>query len=204
MRVKCFIDEEGIVLERVREYLMNDELVKKVLKEFTPLICEANFREVYLLRERVKELVLGVFKSGRAPYSAGLYLGRLRDSRPKLIPSTTFLQHVNSILGHAYRALTVGINGLKPFLYGKDVLKASVVGCHPPIIKNDLLAVSGRDGYVYGAAISLINSCIELKSLKKTDPVALRVFDVGWFLREGKEPRERKYTISHKRKSNRI
>ena len=195
MGIRCFIDSGGIVAERVREYLGSDELAEELLKGFTPLVCEASFREAYLLRGVVKGLVLSLLSFGRVPYSAGLYLGRLRSSRPKLIPSVTFLQYLNEVLGHPYRALTVGISGLKPFLYGKDILKASVVGCYPPIVRGDALAVLGEDGYVYGVGLSLISSCEDLRSLRRIDPVALHIFDVGWFLRGGTEPRERKYTL---------
>jgi ribosome biogenesis protein Nip4 len=196
-RIRCFYGGTK-VLEAIHKFFkgfLSMQEVKDLLNGYTPLICEGVFMEAYLLSKDVLETVNILLQSGRVPYSAGIYVGRLRRKEPSFIPSTDFLQYVYSSLGRILKALVIGGEGIKPFLYGKDVLKASVRKCIPPIKKSDIVSIVGEDQYVYGLGLSTIGSCDEISSLKRTDPVAINVFDVGWYLRGGTEARERKYRI---------
>ncbi len=196
-RIKCFFGGDQVV-EAVYKFFngaLPMEEVEGLLTGYTPLICEGVFREAYLLSKDVLEPVNILLKSGKIPYAAGMYVGRLRRREPYFIPSTDFLQYVYSSLGRVFKALIVGREGLKPFLYGKDVLKASVRKCIPPIKKSDIVGIVGEDEYVYGLGLSTIENCNEISSLRRTDPVAINIFDVGWYLRGGTEAREKKYRI---------
>jgi len=195
MSIRCFMDRKGTARTAIEGYVIDRQVVEDLLRDKSLMICEGIFKEAYLLDERVKQLVEKLLEVGKVPYSAGLYIGRLRRKRPTFIPSVNLLNKLHLILKRPYRALVVKKEGIKPFLYGKDILKASVVGCYAPIIKGDVIAVFGEDKQVYGIGLSTISSCNEIKDLKRTDPVAIHVFDVGWYLRGGTEPRERMYTL---------
>ena len=189
MRLRCFSDPA--VMELIAKYFGEAVHVLELLSGLTGLICRGEFTEAYLIPPQVWEVTAKLMSSGRIPYAAGMYVGRV--ARNSLIPSHDFLQHTYEALGHPIKAVTVGNEGLKPFLYGKDVLKASTLKCHPPLRKGDIIGIVGQDNYVYGVGKSTINSCEELNNLRRTDPVALNVFDVGWYLRGGTDPRERKF-----------
>ncbi len=195
-KLTCRVDKEGLVANAVRSYFMSDDLTAKVIGDLTGLICTGAFTEAYLLTGTLMDAVTRLIESGRVPYAAGIYVGRLRRTRPTFIPSHDFLQYSFNVLGKVVRAFVIGEEGLRPFLYGKDALKASVRECRPPLVKGDVVAVVGEDGFVYGVGISALDSCSELRGLKRTDVVAWNVFDVGWYLRGGTEARERKFKVS--------
>ncbi len=188
MKLKCFIDSS--VKEIIASYFSHVDLPRSVFEERSGLICRGTFSEAYLLNQEVLEVTGKLTASGRIPYSAGLHVGRISSNR--LIPSHDFLQFIYDLLGKPVKAIEVSEAGLKPFLYGKDVLKASTVKCYPPLKRGDFIGVIGTDRYVYGIGKSLINACDELIPLRNTEPVAINVFDVGWYLRGGTEPKERK------------
>ncbi len=179
-------------------YLINDYLGSDAAELISNLgylmLCRGVFNEAYLIPPKLKDIIKTLFKSGRVPYSAGLYLGRIRKFSPKFIPSINLLQLVYDSLGFR-SALIIREEGLKPFLYGNDVLKVSVINCFEPVRRGYLVGIVGLDGFVYGVGLSVINSCRELRNLKDDDLVARNVFDVGWFLRGGTELRERMFKI---------
>jgi ribosome biogenesis protein Nip4 len=99
---------------------------------------------------------------------------------------------VFSRLGRYVSTVVVSDEGLKPFLYGRDVLKASVTNVYPKLRRKDIAFVVGSDGYVYGVGISLVDDST-INDLGRNDVVVKNVFDVGWYLRGGTEPREKKF-----------
>ncbi len=192
--IRCSFDDTARFMKGTVARLFGEDAVK-VFEGFSLLVCRGEFAEAYLLRGEVVDLVKGLLGSGRVPYAAGLYAGRLRRSRPTFVPSVDFLSFLYSGLGSLRRALIVGERGLKPFLYGKDVLRASVLKCFEPLSKGEVVGVVGEDGFVYGVGLSVIDSCREVEGLGSVDVVAENVFDVGWYLRGGTEARERKFKI---------
>ena len=190
---KCWRDQERIRRELAR--LFGKSQAEASLRGKVPYICGGRFMEAYLVSGDFLRIIEKIEASGRYPYSAGIYVGRLRRRKPTLIPSADFLTYLYSVLGRPLRALTVSESGLKPFLYGNDILKASIIRCHPPIDEGEVVGVLGRDNVVYGVGLSKIASCREIQGLKPTDPVALNVFDVGWYVRGGTTLKERKFKL---------
>lgn len=158
----------------------------------TLLLCTNRFTEVYVLSEALTKVVDEVIARGITPYSAGLYLGRLRKGVPRFIPSTNILRETYLGTGELVNALIVAEEGLKPFLYGGDILRRSVVGCYPPVRRGDVVAILGTDKIVYGLGLSKIDCCEELEKKRELDEVASNIFDVGWYIR-GEALKERKY-----------
>lgn len=165
------------------------------LEGYTPIYCAGIFTEVYLLREPTLEAVELVVRSGRVPYFAGLYAGRLRSSRPTFIPSHILIERVYEHLGRPVRALGASETGVKVVLYGRDLLAESVVSCYEPVEAGEVVSVVGPDGRVYAVGLSRISSCEEVGRLGKTGAVARTIFDLGWYLRGGTVPREAKYRL---------
>ncbi len=168
------------------------EYLKRKYAEATILSCEGRLTEIFILSEELTKVVDKIIAQGLTPYSAGLYLGRLRKGKPSFIPSINILQEIYQETGEVVNALVVAEEGLKPFLYGGDVLRKSVVSCHQPLKKGDVVAILGTDMRVYGLGISKIDGCEELERRKDLDEVASNLFDVGWYIR-GEARKERKY-----------
>ncbi len=193
--ITCEVSElvNELIKSLIREYLGND------VAEFTAglgrfMLCRGEFSEAYLIPKELEGLVTKLLRSGRVPYSVGMYLGRVRSRKPRFVPSVNLLHITYCELG-VRSALVVSLKGLKPFLYGNDVLKESVINCFEPVRRGYVVGIVGEDGYVYGVGLPVINSCSELNLLKGSDVVALNVFDVGWFLRGGTVPRERMFKV---------
>lgn len=158
------------------------------------IVCSGIFSEAYLVSSELLGVVKELFRSGYVPYSVGLYLGRLRFSRPYFIPSVNLLEVIYRRFGPR-RALIVSESGIRPFLYGNDVLKASIISCYEPLSKGDVVGILGSDGYVYGVGLCMISSCSDVGRLKELEVVAKNIFDVGWYLRGGTEARERMFKV---------
>ncbi len=159
------------------------------------LSCTGLFTEVYGVSEALAEVVNKVMESGRVPYSAGIYLGRLRTGRPSFIPSTQLYELVITTLGRPVRAVEISMGGIKPFLYGRDVLKLSVINCYEPLGRGEPVGILTPDGRVWGIGLSSISDCSELEGLRDLDVVARNIFDIGWYLRGGTEAKERKFKL---------
>lgn len=189
-KVKCrktsLQEIAGVLPQHISEHL-----ARKYSKT-TLLLCTNKLTEVYVLSEALTKIVDEVTAHGITPYSAGLYLGRLRKGAPRFIPSTNILQEIYRETGELVNALVVTEEGLKPFLYGGDILRKSVVGCYPPVRRGDVVAILGTDKIVYGLGLSKIDSCEELEKKRELDEAASNIFDVGWYIR-GEARKERKY-----------
>ncbi|MEO3993466.1 MAG: hypothetical protein QN229_04070 [Desulfurococcaceae archaeon TW002] len=181
-------------LQEIREELP-PHIVEYLMSKYTQatlLICSNKITEVFILSKVIAEVVGRVITQGLTPYAAGLYLGRLRKNKPRFIPSTNILQEMFRETEELINALIVAEEGLKPFLYGGDILRKSVVSCYEPVRKGEVVAVLGTDKIVYGLGLSRIRSCEELENMEDLEEVASNVFDVGWYIR-GEARKERKY-----------
>ncbi len=171
------------------------ESALKAIEGYAPVYCSGLFTEVYLLREPLLEAVELMMRSGRVPYFAGLYAGRLRPAKPVYIPSHVLVERVYRHLGRPLRAVEASEAGVKAVLYGRDLLAESVSSCYEPVETGEVLSVLGPDGFVYAIGLSRISSCGEIRRLRRTDAVAKTIFDLGWYLRGGTVPREAKYRL---------
>jgi len=191
--IECVINNGEEVLKLIDDILGRDasKLVSRLGKV---MICKGIFKEAYIISDTLTEVIKVIFSKGYIPYSAGLYIGRIRRSKPYFIPSINLLQLIYDELG-LRRAIVVSDEGLKPFLYGNDILRKSIIRCYEPLKKNDVVGIVGTDGYVYGIGLCTIESCNDLRRLRDLDLVAKNVFDVGWYLRGGTETRERMFKI---------
>lgn len=194
--VRCFKCPEDVG-SRIRSELQSLFQVDVVglLNPYSMLVlCTALFTEAYLVSDELLSIIKKLWSASRNPYSAGIYLGRLRRRKPCLIPSTMLASAVFSRLGRYVNSVVVSDSGLKPFLYGRDVLKASVIKAYPKILEGNPTFVLGIDGYVYGVGIAAASS-EDLERLNESEVVVKNVFDVGWYLRGGTKPREKKFKI---------
>lgn len=165
------------------------------IEGYTPLYCSGPFTEVYLLEAQLVGAVETIIESGRVPYFAGVYAGRLRTARPRFIPSHILIERIYKYLGHPIRAFKALEPGVRVVLYGRDLLAESVDSCYEPVEAGEVVSVVGLDGYVYALGLSKVSSCGEMSKLKKADAVAQIIFDLGWYLRGGTAPREAKYRV---------
>ena len=193
--IRCVIDgAECLRVSREVARLFGKEVADGALKNFAIMVCSDAFVETYALSKEVARVVEVLFSSGYIPYSAGMYLGRLRKARPVFIPSTQLLELLYSTHGLA-RAFMIGESGVRPFLYGKDVLGVSLLKCFPPIEPGEVVGIVGRDGSIYGLGLSTVGSCEEAYRLRGSRRVIARnIFDVGWYIR-GISLGERKYKV---------
>ncbi len=188
---RCINECREMIASRLTECFQADVL--ELMAPYNELIiCSNGFSEVYLVSDKLLDVYLKLASKGRYPYCIGIYAGRL--SKGILIPSTMLADKVFKKLGTYVNSVEVSDTGLKPFLYGKDVLKASVTRTYPRLIKGRYAFVVGRDGYVYGLGISVVDEG-ELPYLRPNDVVIKNVFDAGWYLRGGTTPREKKYKL---------
>lgn len=190
--VKCSLGS-GEVFKEIERLFGRRAL--SAVEGYTPLYCFSKFIEVYLLTAELVSAVERVMSCGRVPYAAGLYAGRLRTGRPAFIPSHLLIEKVYRVLEYPRRAVALAEDGVKAVLYGRDVLRESVVKCFDPLESGEVLAVLGLDGYVYAIALSNVEGCGILGSMKPADVIAKTVFDLGWYLRGGTYPRESKYRL---------
>ncbi|MEM2207286.1 MAG: hypothetical protein QXG17_01145 [Sulfolobales archaeon] len=192
--------------EEMKCWLGGDEVLKHIsrlygseatgaIRGYTPLYCFGSFTEVYLVKDQLVEVVEAVLRSGRIPYFAGMYGGRLRPTKPGFIPSHMLVERVYEFLGHPVRAVKALEQGIKVALYGRDLLAESVALCFEPVEFGEVISVVGPDGYVYAVGLSKVSSCEEVAMLRKKDVVVRTVFDLGWYLRGGTTPREPKYKL---------
>lgn len=181
-------------LQEIQDWLpphLSEYLVEKY-SESTLLLCTNRFTEVFIVSEALAEIVDLVMARGLTPYATGFYLGRLRKGMPHFIPSINVLHEMYRETGRVINAFVVADEGLKPFLYGGDILKKSVLSCYHPVRKGDVVAILGTDMRVYGLGLSKIDGCEELREKGELEEVASNIFDVGWYIR-GEARRERKY-----------
>lgn len=192
--VKCFECPEDIRVKILSElYMLFQNNVIELLSPYNKLIiCSGLFTESYLVSNQLMSAITKLWSAGRNMYCAGIYLGRLRRFKPYLIPSTMLANAVFSKLGSYVNSVVLSESGLKPFLYGRDVLKASVIKTYPKIRSGNYVFVLGSDGYAYGVGLAEVGD-EEFNRLGELDVVVRNVFDVGWYLRGGTEPRERKF-----------
>jgi ribosome biogenesis protein Nip4 len=184
----------GEELHRHVERLYGKEALE-ALAGYIPLYCSGGFTEVYLLRQQLLDAVRSLMSSGRVPYYSGLYAGRLRTRRPLFIPSHLLIEKLHDRLGKPVRAFAASEQGIKVLMYGKDLLKESLVSCYEPIEVGEVVSVLGPDRRVYAIGLSEISRCSELDRLSRVQVVARTIFDLGWYLRGGTIPREPKYRV---------
>ncbi|MCX8209102.1 MAG: hypothetical protein N3G79_05635 [Sulfolobales archaeon] len=182
----------GEVFEHVAR--LHGSRAAEALREYVPLYC-AEPLEVYLMRAELMHAVERILKSGRFPYFAGFYAGRLRSDKPRFIPSHVLLDRLYKHIGHPVRAVKISDAGIRVVLYGRDVLAESVVECFEPVEAGEVVSITGPDGYVYAVGLSKISSCGEIGRLREKDVVAKTIFDLGWYLRSGTVPREARYKV---------
>lgn len=190
--VKCKLSGEELYKHIERLY---GKEALGVLVGYTPLYCSDGFTEIYLLRQPLLEAVSLLMRSGKAPYYSGLYAGRLRDKKPSFIPSHLLIEKLYNYIGRPIRAFAASEQGIKVLMYGKDLLKESVISCYEPLEVGEVVSILGTDGRVYAIGLSEISKCSELDELSRTQVVARTIFDLGWYLRGGTIPREPKYKV---------
>jgi len=189
---RCSNEVRDFVLGEVGR-LFNED-ASMLLGSLNIVICSGMFDEVYAVNNALHRVFNDLVRGGRYPYSVGLYVGRLRRLRPHFIPSVMLAEFIYGKLRYFVNAVKVSLNGLKPFLYGNDILKESVTNYFPKVVRGRVTFVIGPDNYVYGLGISTVND-YEIKGLKPTDVVVKNVFDVGWYVRGGTEVREKKFKV---------
>lgn len=194
--VKCFESPDD--LRRQLIYELSSIFQCNIVEALTPyerlIICSGIFSEAYFVSDALLEVVKMLWERGRNPYCVGVYAGRIRKHKPYIVPSITLANIIFSKLGTYTNSVVVSEDGLKPFLYGKDVLKASVIKTYPKLIPNGYAFIVGPDGQVYGLGIAKVSD-EELPQLNNNEVVVRNVFDVGWYLRGGTNPREKKFKI---------
>lgn len=190
--VECVVGEDEALNHIARLY---GSRALEALKEYIPLHCVKPLNEVYLLKAEFLSTIEKIVESGRYPYLAGLYAGRLRSSKPKFIPSHILVDKIYKYIKHPVRAVKISETGVKVVLYGRDILAESVTECYEPVEIGEVLSILGPNGYVYAVGLSTISSCGEVHRLREKDLVAKSVFDLGWYLRGGTILREARYKI---------
>ncbi len=177
---------EGSELDRVKEFLLkcfDFDTVSQVLKEW--VFARSGFGNAVLMIEE------GLFKqiASAGVSSASLVAGRIAGwlVGREFIPSPWLFEVVYEVSNSVACCVDVVEQGVKAFLYGNDVLVASVRRVYEPFCVGSYVAVrDASDLAIIGVGrVAMDSRGIErAKSMGKLLEVAvLNVFDLGLLLR---------------------
>ncbi len=118
--------------------------------------------------------------------AGGILIGWMRGD--EFVPSPWFFEELAKMRGSMACAALVAEQGVKAFLYGNDVLVASVLRIYEPFPKGSIVAVvDASDGRVIGVGRAAMDgeSIEKAKRMGRMLSVAIiNVFDLGVLLRD--------------------
>lgn len=122
---------------------------------------------------------------GIKPLFMGRIVGVAFDG--KIYPSPWLLEDLYRCIGKIRSAIEAAQQGVKAFLYGNDLLVASVNKIYGPFKRGDIVAIiDPADGRVIGVARAAM-APREIERARSrgrlTDVAAKNILDLGWFLR---------------------
>jgi ribosome biogenesis protein Nip4 len=122
---------------------------------------------------------------GIKPLFVGRVVGVIFEE--EIYPSPWLLEDLYRCTGKIRSAIEAIQQGVKAFLYGNDLLVASVNKIHGPFKKGDIIAIIDPvDGRVIGVARAAMNpgEIERARSIGRlVDVAAKNILDLGWFLR---------------------
>ncbi len=156
----------------------NCDLVKNILEGSKKqlLVGEGERKEIFL----VPKNVFSVFKqisSVRMPFFLGLFLGELTKGDFKLSLEGAYVVAKKC----KKKWIIVSDKGEILFLYGRDIMRGSIIKWDPSIRKGDRVVIMNRRGEALGVGRVVKG----LKKAKNTDIVVKNLIDRGWYLRKG-------------------
>jgi ribosome biogenesis protein Nip4 len=106
----------------------------------------------------------------------------------KVYPSPWLLEDLYECIGEIRSAVEAEQQGVKAFLYGNDLLVASVGKIYGRFRRGDIIAIIDPiDGKVIGVARAMLNPseiAIARSRGEQSDLAAKNIFDLGWLLRK--------------------
>lgn len=105
----------------------------------------------------------------------------------EIYPYPDLLQKIYECTGEIRSAVEAGPQGVRAFLYGNDLLAASVKKIYRPFGRGDIVGViDTEDGRVIGVGRASLDPEEILRARaagRNTEAAVENVFDLGWFLR---------------------
>ncbi|HWQ16496.1 MAG TPA: PUA domain-containing protein [Sulfolobales archaeon] len=105
----------------------------------------------------------------------------------EIYPYPDLLQEIYRCTGDIRSAVEAGSHGVKAYLYGNDLLVASVEKIYRPFRRGDIVGVIDTDdGHVIGVGRALLDPAeiLRVRAMGRgTEAAVENIFDLGWFLR---------------------
>ncbi|MEM2204447.1 MAG: PUA domain-containing protein [Sulfolobales archaeon] len=105
----------------------------------------------------------------------------------EIYPYPGLLQEIYRCTGDTRSAVEAGSQGVKAYLYGNDLLVASVEKIYRPFRRGDIVGViDPSDRRVIGVGRALLDprEILRAKAMgRDTEAAVENIFDLGWFLR---------------------
>ncbi|NPA97603.1 MAG: hypothetical protein GXO32_08390 [Crenarchaeota archaeon] len=160
-----------------------DEAFHELLTRYEVLRYSKGTAVMLVKKSLAKRAPLAILAKAVA---SGVIAGWL--SRGGFVPSPWLFDELKRI-GYEYKcAVEIGEQGVKAFLYGNDVLVASVLRIREPVRVGSYVAVvDGRDGSVIGVGVAVLDrdGVERAKNMGRLLDVAiLNVFDIGRLIRD--------------------
>ncbi|MEM3831155.1 MAG: hypothetical protein QXS89_03040 [Sulfolobales archaeon] len=162
--------------------------LEEVLKRLDSVILcfEEPCKRMYLVEERLLERIFGLYDRGVEIQAAGVLIGLIYGEL--FIPSPRFLELLYGTLDTVRGAVIAREEGVRVFLYGRDLLYESVVEILRPFRKKLTVAVIDRsDNRVVGVGFAAEDADEILRWPRTRDymrrPVVYNIIDLGLYLR---------------------
>jgi len=178
---KASLREESIILNTLRR-LFKPGIVREFFNGKHILVARAKRLEVFLVTDRMLELIVKIKKVGREPYCTGVFIGILREKRGRLTfrPSLDVMERL--FQKAKMNAVIVTAKAEQLVLYGRDVLVEGVLDILPPIREYTLIVNENLEVLALGKPIYKPE---KWKVLDPKTPVVKNLIDKGWYLRRG-------------------
>lgn len=165
----------------------HEEVIDKISGSLGPkILCVSGCREVYIVSERLAETATILSDRGAEVLSAGLRVGEVVAGR--LVPNPVFMEYVFRLTGRFRGAVVAREEGVRSFLYGRDLLYESLERVYPPVEKNMIVSVlDTSDLSVIGVGVFLEDIGDVLSWPRRGEflkrPVVANIRDLGLYLR---------------------
>ena len=154
--------------------------LKDVFRANKVIVSKNDRMEAFLVSKDVFK-AYEVVKRTREPYFLGLYLGYFKGS--SFMPSAEGITCFSDRLPSRKRVV-VSEKAEQLFLYGRDVLKGSIVYIERNLRRGEYVAIVNERNEVLGIGKLAVDAEL-IDRLDAQEVVIENVFDKGWYLRRG-------------------
>ncbi|MCI4457183.1 MAG: hypothetical protein JHC19_03800 [Desulfurococcaceae archaeon] len=168
-----------------KEYEDVIDLLKK--KIGSRIVClDENCKEIFLTKDLSINYLDKMLRKNVEVIGLGIFIGSIIKKR--FVPSPHLLEIIYRSINKIRGAVSAEKDGVKNFLYGKDLLYRSLKDLYPPLEKGDIIAVLDKDDYSVIGVGELLEDLEKIMILKRDKryenmPIVANVMDLGIYLR---------------------